>query len=101
MCAKIKIASSGLPECKIQVYELKHVSRFGALLCWLPHTCCMCLLGNVAEFGLLAQSSCSLLSYREASFDSSTPAKRQRRPQTSPCGFPAMSTALAWLITCN
>lgn len=51
--------------------------------------------------GLLALSSCFLLSYRGASSDSSTPAKRQRCPRSSPCGFPAMNTALAWPITCS
>lgn len=46
-------------------------------------------------------SSCSLLSYRGASSDSSIPARRQRRPRSSPCGSPATSTAPAWLTTCS
>lgn len=49
---------------------------------------------------LLGPSSCSLLFSRGASSDSSTPAKHQRSA-SSPCGFPAMSTAWVWLTTCS
>lgn len=57
-------------------------------------------VGKSVGRGLLALSSCSL-SYRGASFDCSTPAKMRWRPRSSPCGYPAMSITVAWLITCS
>lgn len=70
------------------------------MLHWCPKHLLSVPLGKSSwAWASRSEQLLSFLSHRGASFDSSTHAKKQRRPQSSPCGFPAMSTALAWRTT--
>lgn len=72
------------------------------MLCWCPELLVSVCVGKSSSgWASCSEQLLSSLFYRGASFDSSTPARRQKRPWSSLCGFPAMSTALAWPITCS